>query len=122
VLDFFPSLVKSTVEPSVPLAHRTLSGAHRIVRCGLVPVGSGHVSSANRAADRWSERCWLTVQFGAPPDSLVVFSHDVLGNSLEQRVRRCASLGTGHCPVHTRQSDAPQAGVSLARLSRTSPI
>jgi hypothetical protein len=38
------SLMKPTVEPSVPVAHRTLSGAHRTVRCGLVTVASGHVS------------------------------------------------------------------------------
>jgi hypothetical protein len=36
--DLFPSLAKSTVEPSVPLAHRTLSGAHRTVQCGLVTI------------------------------------------------------------------------------------
>jgi hypothetical protein len=31
-----------------------------------------------------------------------------------------ASLGTERCPVHTGQSGAPHAGVSLAKLSQTS--
>jgi hypothetical protein len=49
-VDFFPSLVKPTVEPSVPLAHR-------IVRCGQVTVGSSHTSPADRVADHWRGRC-----------------------------------------------------------------
>jgi hypothetical protein len=31
--DFFPSLAKPTVGALEPLAHRTLSGAHRTVWC-----------------------------------------------------------------------------------------
>jgi hypothetical protein len=38
--DFFPSLAKPTVGDSELLAHRTLSGAHRTVRCPLLTVGS----------------------------------------------------------------------------------
>jgi hypothetical protein len=44
VHDFFPCLVKPTVAAAIPLAQRTVSGAHRIVCCGLVTVGSGHTS------------------------------------------------------------------------------
>jgi hypothetical protein len=44
VHDLFPSLAKPAVEPSVLLAHRTLSSVHRIVWCGLVTVASGHAS------------------------------------------------------------------------------
>jgi hypothetical protein len=33
--DFFPYLAKPTVGDSEPLAHRTLSGAHRTIRCPL---------------------------------------------------------------------------------------
>jgi hypothetical protein len=40
VPDSLPFLAKPTVEPSVPLAHQTLSGTHRTVWCGLVTVGS----------------------------------------------------------------------------------
>jgi hypothetical protein len=40
VPDLLPFLAKLTVAPSVPLAHRTLSGAHRTVRCDHPTVGS----------------------------------------------------------------------------------
>jgi hypothetical protein len=53
---FFPLLAKPTVEPSAPLAHRTLSGAHWTVQCGLVTVGLVHVSPVDFAADSWCGR------------------------------------------------------------------
>jgi hypothetical protein len=56
VRDFFPFLAHPTVESTVPLAHRTLSGAHRTVRCAQPTVGSGHVSPADFTADRWLGR------------------------------------------------------------------
>jgi hypothetical protein len=72
--DFFPILAQPTVGDSEPLAHRTLSGAHRTVRCPLLTVGS----TTRRA---WITRptvgladCWLTGQSGAPPDSPVIYS------------------------------------------------
>jgi hypothetical protein len=37
--DFFPILAQSTAEDLEPLAHQTLSGAHRTVRCPLQTVG-----------------------------------------------------------------------------------
>jgi hypothetical protein len=42
--DFFPSVVQPTVEDPELLAHRTLSGAHRTVRCPLLTVGSPRVA------------------------------------------------------------------------------
>jgi hypothetical protein len=50
VHDSLPSLAKPTVEPSIHLAHWTLSGAHRTVLCGLVTVGSGHASPVDCAS------------------------------------------------------------------------
>jgi hypothetical protein len=44
VHDFLPILAQSTVADSWQLAHRTLSGAHRTVRCPLPTVGAGHAS------------------------------------------------------------------------------
>jgi hypothetical protein len=38
--DCFPKLAQPTVEDLEPLAHRTLSGAHRTVRCPHPTVGS----------------------------------------------------------------------------------
>jgi hypothetical protein len=37
--DFFPVLAQPTIGGLEPLAHRTLSGAHRTVRCPLLTVG-----------------------------------------------------------------------------------
>jgi hypothetical protein len=69
--DFLPFLAQTTVAPRRRLVHRTLSGAHRTVRCPLPTVGAGHVSPANFTADRCGVDRWLTRQSGAPPDSPV---------------------------------------------------
>jgi hypothetical protein len=84
--DFFPSVAQPTVEDTEPLAHRTLSGAHRTVRCPLLTV----VSATHRAritrpivgpADRW-----LTGQSGAPPENPVIYSRTPLIASRERRL------------------------------------
>jgi hypothetical protein len=56
--DILPYLAKPTVGVREPLAHRTLSGAHRTVRCLLLAVGSvtclaqiAHLTVG--PADRW---------------------------------------------------------------------
>jgi hypothetical protein len=100
VPDLLPFLAESTVGPSVPLAHRTLYGAHRTVRCDQPTVGAGHTSPADCVADRWlrAPLGHRTVQ--CTPNSPVNFSRGASAFSREQRVRRQASLGTGHCPVH----------------------
>jgi hypothetical protein len=67
--DLLPILAQTTVASPGQMAHRTLSGAHRTVRCPLPTVGAGHASPANCVADRWH-----TGQSGAPPDSLVNYS------------------------------------------------
>jgi hypothetical protein len=69
--DCFPKFAQLTVEDLEPLAHRTLSGAHRTVRCPHQTVGSAtrHARIARPtvgSADRW-----FTGQSGAPPDSPV---------------------------------------------------
>jgi hypothetical protein len=85
--DLFPYLAKPTVGDSEPLAHRTLSGAHRTVQCTNVTVGlaTRHARIPRLTvapADRW-----LTGQSGAPPDSPVNFSRTPLIISRERRVR-----------------------------------
>jgi hypothetical protein len=72
--DLFPNLAQPTVADSWQLAHRTLSGAHRTVRCPLPTVGAGQASPADCAADRCAGGRWLTGQSGAPPDSPVNYS------------------------------------------------
>ena len=91
--DLLPFLVQMTVATLGQLAHRTLSGAHRIVRCPLPTVGVGHASPADCAADRW-----LTRQSGAPPDSPVNFSRTPLNFSRERRLRRGRLTGQSGAP------------------------
>jgi hypothetical protein len=79
--DFFPVLAQPTVGDLEPLAHRTLSGAHRTVRCPLQAVGPAtrHTRIARPtvgSADRW-----LTGQSGAPPDSPMIYSRTPPTNS-----------------------------------------
>jgi hypothetical protein len=68
VHDFFPFLAQPTLANLWQLAHRT-------VRCPLPTVGAGHTSPTDLAADRCSSGRWFTGQSGAPPDSLVNYSH-----------------------------------------------
>jgi hypothetical protein len=62
--DLLPKMAQPTVAELWQLAHRTLSGAHRTVRCTLPTVGAGHASPADLAADRWSGGRWLIGQSG----------------------------------------------------------
>jgi hypothetical protein len=50
--DLLPFLAQTTIATPGWLAHRTLSGAHRTVRCPLPTVGMGHASPADYATDR----------------------------------------------------------------------
>jgi hypothetical protein len=56
VHDLLPYRARPTVGPRDRLAHRALSGAHRIVRCAQPTVGAGHASPADCADDRWLGR------------------------------------------------------------------
>jgi hypothetical protein len=71
----------------------------------LLTVGSCHASRADYAAD-----CWLTGQFGAPPDSPVIYSHTPLIASREQPVdrRRPGAPDTVRC-TETELSLAEQS-------------
>jgi hypothetical protein len=69
--DLLPFLWQTTVAASGQLAHRTLFGAHWILRCPLPTIGVGHVSPADCAADRCAGDRWLTRQSGASPESPV---------------------------------------------------
>jgi hypothetical protein len=98
--DRLPKLAQPTVEDLEPLAHRTLCGAHRTVRCPHQTVGSAtrHARITRPtvgAADRW-----LTGQFGAPPDSPMNFSRTSPMNSRERAVDQTPAWRTGHCPVY----------------------
>jgi hypothetical protein len=85
--DLFPYLAKPTVEDSEPLAHRTLSGAHRTVRCPLLAVGSATCPAWIARLTVGPADCWFTGQSGAPPNSPVIFSRTRLIASRERRLR-----------------------------------
>jgi hypothetical protein len=104
-------LAKPTVGSLVPLEHRTLSGAHRIVRCDHPTVGSATCRPliAQTTVGREHRLAHRTVR--CTPDSPVNYSRGAFAFCREQRVRRRASLGTG-------QSGAPQVGAGLAELSQ----
>jgi hypothetical protein len=99
--DLLPFLAQTTVAAPGQLAHRTLSGAHRSVRCPLPTVGAGHTSPADCAADRW-----LTGQSGAPPDSPVNYSR-TSPNFLESGLFTGVQPG----PPDTVQCTTGQSGV-----------
>jgi hypothetical protein len=88
VRDLLPFLAHPTIADLRQLAHRTLSGAHRTVRCPLPTVGAPTrrawiARPTVGAVDRW-----LTGQFGASPDRPVNFSHTSLNDSRERQLRR----------------------------------
>jgi hypothetical protein len=56
VRDLLPFLAHSTVGPLGRLAHWTLSGAHRTVRCAQPTVAAGHASPTDCTAGRWHWR------------------------------------------------------------------
>jgi hypothetical protein len=62
--DFFPVLAQPTVEGLEPLAHRTLSGAHRTVWCPLHTVGLATRHARIARPTIGSADCWLTGQSG----------------------------------------------------------
>jgi hypothetical protein len=99
VRDRLPNLAQSIVADLWPLAHRTLFGAHRTVRCPLPTVGAGHASPADLAADRCAGSRWLTGQSDAPPDSPVNYSRTSPKFSREWPVRRRPAWCTGHRTV-----------------------
>jgi hypothetical protein len=73
--DHLPKQAQPTVEDLEPLAHRTLSGAHRTVRCPHQTVGSATRHARIAQSTVGAADCWLTGQSGAPLDSPVIFSH-----------------------------------------------
>jgi hypothetical protein len=102
--DCFPKLAQPTVEDLEPLAHRTLSGAHRTVRCPHQTVGSATRHAQIARPTIGSANRWLTGQFGAPPDSPVNFSHTPPTNSREGPVDQTPARRTGHRTVRCTQT------------------
>ena len=125
-----PSVVGRTGQSG---AHRTLSGARFLslnsaadrcrsgsrwrtghVRCtpdSPVPPSDrwlGHVSRADRAADRWPDRPLAHRTVRCTPDSPVNFSRTPSANSRERLLHAESAWRTGHCPVHHRTVRCPR--------------
>jgi hypothetical protein len=113
VRDLLPNMTQPTVAAPWQLAHRTLSGAHRTVRCPLPTVGAGHASPADCATDRCAVDRWLTEQSGAPPDSTMNFSRTPLNFSRERRLRRGRLTGKSGAP--------PNSPMNYSRTTPSSP-
>jgi hypothetical protein len=105
VRDLLPYLAHPTVGPWGWLAHRTLSGARRTVRCAQLTVAAGHVSPADCAADRW-----LTGMSGAPPDSPMNYSRSLC---IFPRAVGSPSASLAHRTLSGAPPDSP---VCLARV------
>jgi hypothetical protein len=102
VLDFLPYRAQPTIGPWDRLVHRTLSGAHRTVRCVQPTVGMDHVSRVDRVDDRWplAQLTHQTVRWTTGQS--VIYSHVAFLFSLERLVDTEPAWGTGHCSVHHR--------------------
>jgi hypothetical protein len=120
--DFFPILAQPTVRSLEPLAHRTLSGAHRTVRCPHQTVGSATrpmriARPTVGPADRW-----LTGQSGAPPDSPVNFSRTPPVNSREQPFHQSQPGAPDTVRCTTEHSGAPRLSRVLAVRAKSLPF
>jgi hypothetical protein len=98
------------------------------VRCtpdSLVPPSSrwlGHVSRADRAADRWPGRPLAHWTVRCTPDSPVNYSRTPPMKSREQRVRTSQPGAPDTVRCTTGQSGAPRLSRVLAARAKTFPI
>jgi hypothetical protein len=110
VRDLLPNQAQLTVGATVDLAHWTLSGAHRTVRCANYLLAQATCRPLIALPTVGAVDRWLTRQSGAPPDSPVNYSRTPPNFSREWPVHRSSVWRTGHCSVHHRT-------VRCARLS-----
>jgi hypothetical protein len=112
--DFFPILAQPTVGDLEPLAHRTLSGAHRTVRCPPSDRWLGHASRADCAANRWRARPLAHRTVRCTPDSPVNFSRTPSTISQERPFHQSQPGAPDTVRCTTRQSGAPRPSSLLA--------
>jgi hypothetical protein len=117
-----PTKLESSQLTDASLAHRTLSGAHRTVRCPLLTVGSATRRVRITRPTVGRADCWLTGQSGAPPDSPMIYSRTPPSKFREQPVdsRQPGASDTVRCT--TGQSGAPRLSRLLAASSQAFPI
>jgi hypothetical protein len=102
VRDLLPYRAHPTVEPAVPLAHRTQSGAHWTVWCPQSTVGSAMCHAQISLPTVGRERRWLTRQSDAPPDSPVNYSHVAFFFSQERRLTRQSGAPPNSPVIYSR--------------------
>jgi hypothetical protein len=113
VRDLLPFLAHPTIVDLRQLAHRTLSDAHRTVRCPLSTVGAPTRRARIARPIVGIVDRWLTGQSGASPDGPVNYNRTSLNVSRERRLR-CGRL--------TGQSGAPpDSPVNYSRTPPSSP-
>jgi hypothetical protein len=111
--DLLPFIAHPTIVDLRQLAHRTLSGAHRTVRCPLPTVGAPTRRARIARPTIGVVDRWLTGQSSAPPDSPVNFSRTSLNVSRERRLRRERLTGQFGAP--------PDSTVNYSRTPPLSP-
>jgi hypothetical protein len=119
VRDLLPNWALLIVGATIVLAHRTLSGAHRTVRCANYPLAQAMRRPLIALPTVGAVDRWLTGQSGAPPDSPVNYSRTLPNFSRELPVHRSSAWRTGHYPVHHRtlSSAPPDSPVCQTELS-----
>jgi hypothetical protein len=120
--DFFPFLAKMTVGASEPLAHRTLSGAHRTVRCPLPTIGSATCLAQIAQPTVGPADGLLHRTVRCTPDSLVNYSRTPSNSSRERPVRLSQPGAPDTVRCTTGQSGAPRLSRVLAARAKTFPI
>jgi hypothetical protein len=118
VFDFFPYGEQPTVGPRDRLAHQSLSGAHRTVRCPLSIVGATTCRAKIARPTVGAGDRWLTGQSGAPPNSPVNYSRTPPSNpkSGQFTANQLGAPDTVRCT--TGLSDAPDQSCYLAAHSQ----
>jgi hypothetical protein len=87
VHDLLPKQAQLTIGATFDLAHRTLSGAHRTVRCANYPLAQA------------TRRPLIALPTVGSPDSPVNYSRTSPNFSRERPVHRSSVWRTGHSPV-----------------------
>ena len=134
------SCLLSPGAPDSPVHHWTLSGADFLPYLAKPTVGSlgavgapdspvpppdrwlGHVSRADRAADRWPGRPLAHRTVRCTPDSLVKYSRTLLITSREQQVRLSQPGAPDTVRCTTGQSGAPRQNWLWLNKAISSPI
>jgi hypothetical protein len=99
VHDLLPNRAQLTVGATVVLAHRTLSDAHRTVRCTNYLLAQATRRPLIALPTVGAVDRWLTGQSGAPPDSPVNYSRTPPNFSRERPVHRSSAWRTGQSGV-----------------------